>query len=161
MQGRVAVSHAYALGEVAETTLARTAAALAEGGVAIMTNGPGTAAMPPVQRLIAAGVQVFCGSDNIRDAWSPYGDGDMLRRAGVVGYRAGLVTDAELHLALDLVTLAPARVLGLAAQGLVEGAPADLVLVAAEGVAEAVATAPPRALVVKAGRIVARKGVLA
>lgn len=161
LQGRVAVSHAYALGEVPEATLARTAAALAEGGVAIMTNGPGTAAMPPVQRLLAEGVQVFCGSDNIRDAWSPYGDGDMLRRAGIVGYRAGLVTDAELQLALDLVTLAPARVLGRAAQGIGEGAPADLVLVAAEGVAEAVATAPPRALVVKAGRITARQGVLA
>jgi cytosine/adenosine deaminase-related metal-dependent hydrolase len=161
MQGRVAVSHAYALGEVPEATLARTAAALAEGGVAIMTNGPGTAAMPPVQRLVAEGVTVFCGSDNIRDAWSPYGDGDMLRRAGVVGYRAGLVTDAELRLALDLVTLAPARVLGLPTQGLVEGAPADLVLVAAEGVAEAVATAPARALVVKAGRIIARGSVLA
>ena len=161
MHGRVAVSHAYALGAVGEDTLARTAAALAAGGVAIMTNGPGTDSIPPVQRLIAEGVEVFCGSDNIRDAWSPYGDGDMLRRAGIVGYRAGLVTDAALRLAFDLVTAAPARVIGRPAAKLSEGAPADIVLVAAEGVPEAVATAPPRALVVKAGRIIARQGVLA
>ena len=74
---------------------------------------------------------------------------------------AALLTDAELRLALDLVTAAPARVMGRAAPLLAEGAAADLVLVAAEHVAEAVATAPPRALVVKAGRIVARAGALA
>jgi cytosine/adenosine deaminase-related metal-dependent hydrolase len=161
MAGRVAVSHAYALGEVGEATLARTAAALAEAGVAIMTNGPGPEAMPPIRRLVAEGVEVFAGSDNIRDAWSPYGNGDMLDRARLVGYRAALLTDAELGLALDLVTSAPARIMGLPPPVLAEGAAADLVLVAAEHVAEAVATAPARALVVKAGRIVARGGALA
>ncbi|MGK7871258.1 amidohydrolase [Falsiroseomonas sp. E2-1-a20] len=161
MAGRVAVSHAYALGQVGEATLGHTAAALAEAGVAIMTNGPGPEAMPPIRRLVAEGVAVFVGSDNIRDAWSPYGNGDMLDRARLVGYRAALQTDAELRLALELVTTAPARIMGLPPPLLEEGAAADLVLVAAEHVAEAVATAPPRALVVKAGRIVARGGVLA
>ena len=54
---------------------------LPRAGVAIMTNGPGPVPMPPVKRLVAAGVTVFAGSDNIRDAWSPYGNGDMLERA--------------------------------------------------------------------------------
>jgi cytosine deaminase len=161
LQGRVAVSHAYALGSVGEATLARTAAALAEGGVAIMTNGPGTETMPPVLRLRAEGVTVFAGSDNIRDAWSPFGDGDMLRRAGVIGYRGGLVTDEALAVCLDLVTAAPARVMGRDVAAIAVGAPADLVLVAAEGVPDAVATAPPRALVVNSGRIVARSGIIA
>ncbi|MDP3418907.1 amidohydrolase [Falsiroseomonas sp.] len=161
LQGRVAVSHAYALGQVEEATLARTAAALALAGVAIMTNGPGPEAMPPVKRLVAEGVTVFVGSDNIRDAWSPYGNGDMLERARLVGYRAALLSDAELRLGLDLVTSAPAKVLGLPDPTLAEGAAADLVLVDAAHVPEAVAAAPPRALVVKAGRITARDGVLA
>lgn len=161
LQGRVAVSHAYALGQVEEATLARTAAALAQAGVAIMTNGPGPEAMPPVKRLVAEGVTVFVGSDNIRDAWSPYGNGDMLERARLVGYRAALLSDAELRLGLDLVTSAPAKVLGLPDPTLAEGAAADLVLVDAAHVPEAVAAAPPRALVVKAGRITARDGVLA
>lgn len=160
LAGRVAVSHAYALGQVDEATLAQTAAALAEAGVAIMTNGPGPEAMPPVKRLVAEGVTVFAGSDNIRDAWSPYGNGDMLERARLIGYRAALLTDAELRLGLDLVTTAPARVMGLPDPALVEGAMADLVLVEAAGVPEAVAMAPPRALVVKAGRLVARDGAL-
>ena len=156
LQGRVAVSHAFALGTIDEATLARTAATLAEGGIAIMTNGPGPETMPPVKRLLAEGVQVFVGSDNIRDAWSPYGNGDMLERARLVGYRGALLTDAELRLALDLVTTAPARVIGLPDITLVEGAAADLILVDAAHEPEAVAGAPPRALVVKAGRVIAR-----
>jgi cytosine/adenosine deaminase-related metal-dependent hydrolase len=54
MQGRVAVSHAYALGQIDDATFGRTAEALAAGGVAIMTTGPGPVAMPPVKRLLAA-----------------------------------------------------------------------------------------------------------
>jgi len=160
LQGRVAVSHAYALGAVPEAVLARTAAVLAEAGVAIMTNGPGPDPIPPIKRLLAEGVVVFAGSDNIRDAWSPYGNGDMLERARLIGYRAGLLTDAELRLGLDLVTIAPARVLGLPNPGLAEGAVADLVLVVAQHIPEAVAAAPPRSLVMKAGRIIARQGSL-
>jgi cytosine/adenosine deaminase-related metal-dependent hydrolase len=160
LQGRVAVSHAFALGTVEEATLGRTAAALAEAGVAIMTNGPGPEQIPPVKRLVAEGVTVFVGSDNIRDAWSPYGNGDMLERARLVGYRAALLTDAELRLALDLVSAAPARVMGLPEARIEEGAPADLVVVRVSHVPEAVAAAPPRELVLKAGRVVARAGAL-
>ena len=42
--------------------------------------------------------------------------------------------------------------------GLEEGCVADLVLVEAEAVAHAVAARPPRKLVVKRGRVVARDG---
>ncbi len=161
MAGRVAVSHAFALGEVSDATLGRTAAVLAQAGVAIMTNGPGPEAIPPVKRLVAEGVTVFVGSDNIRDAWSPYGNGDMLERARLVGYRAALLTNEELRLALSLVTEAPARVMGLPAPRIAPGAPADLVVLRAAHVPEAVAGAPAREMVIKAGRVVARNGVLA
>lgn len=160
MQGRVAVSHAYALGQVDEATLGRTAAALAAGGVAIMTNGPGPETLPPVKRLAAEGVTVFVGSDNIRDAWSPYGNGDMLERARLVGYRAALLTDDELRLAFSLVSEAPARVMGRAVPRVAVGAAADLVAVRAAHLPEAVAAAPGRVAVVKAGRVVAAAGAM-
>ena len=161
LQGRVAVSHAYALGEIAPATLGPTAAALARAGVAIMTSGPGSEPMPPVRLLSEAGILVFAGSDNIRDAWSPLGNGDALETAARIAWRQGFATDAELELALALVTANPAKVLGLDGYGLHEGATADLVAVGVEGgVPEAVAAHPSRALVVKAGRIVARNGRL-
>ena len=55
--------------------------ALARAGVAIMTNGPPTGADAAGRSALrGAGVTVFAGSDNIRDCWSPYGNGDMLER---------------------------------------------------------------------------------
>jgi cytosine/creatinine deaminase len=37
--------------------------------------------------LRAAGVPIFAGNDDIRDTWSPYGTGDMLKRAAIIGGR--------------------------------------------------------------------------
>lgn len=160
LQGKVAVSHAFALGSVTADTAARAADVLAKAGVAIMSHGPGGATIPPLKLLKEHGVEVFGGSDNIRDAWSPFGNGDMLERAMLIGYRANFRHDEELALAFELVTAAAARVLGLKDYGLKAGGPADFVAVEAGSLAEAVATRPRRKLVVKAGRIVARDGSL-
>jgi cytosine deaminase len=158
LAGRVAVSHAYALGGVDEDELNRTLEALARADVAIMTNGPGPVSMPPVRKLVAAGVRVFSGSDNIRDAWSPYGNGDMLERATWIGYRQGMSADADLELAFDLGNGRSAQVLGLAEHGLRIGAAADLVAIPSGSIAEAVVSHPPRVMVMKRGRVVAGDG---
>ncbi len=160
LQGEVAISHAFALGSVPTDSAARTADLLAESGVAIMSHGPGAATMPPVKLLKDHGVEVFGGSDNIRDAWSPFGNGDMLDRAMMIGYRANFRHDHELQLAFEMVTAAGARVLKLAGYGLKVGGPADFVVVDTATLAEAVATRPRRKLVVKTGRVIARDGVL-
>ena len=160
LTGRVAVSHAFALGSVDTGTAARTADVLAKAGVAIMSHGPGGAPIPPLALLRQHGVEVFGGSDNIRDAWSPFGNGDMLERAMMIGYRANFRHDHELHLAFEMVTSAAARVLGVEDYGIAVGGPADFVAVEASSVAEAVAARPRRKLVIKGGRVVARDGVL-
>lgn len=160
LHGRVAVSHAYALGAVDDADFGRTAEALARAGVAIMTNAPGTGPMPPVLRLRAAGVTVFAGSDNIRDAWWPYGDGDMLDRAAVIGYRQGFFADEDLAHGFAMATALAAGVLGLEGYGLAPGDAADLVVIPAGSVAEAVLDRPRARHVVKRGRVVARGGVL-
>lgn len=152
--GRVAVSHAYALGQVDDAEVARTAATLAASGVAIMTNGP-AGTMPPMLRLRDLGVRVFAGSDNIRDAWWPYGTGDMLERTTIIGLQGDLMTDDDLRYAASLATDNAAAVLGLSGYGLAEGARADLVVVDAASVPEAVAGHPPRLLVLHGGRVVA------
>ena len=158
MQGRVTVSHAYALGMVSPADAQRTAGRLADAGVAILTNAPGNHPYPRIAQLREAGVTVITGNDNIRDAWWPYGDADMLERAMLVGYGSGYLTDQALEGALDLATHSAARVLGHADYGLRIGAPADLVVVAARSVAEAVVARPPRRFVFKAGVLVARDG---
>ena len=72
---------------------------------------------------------MFAGSDNIRDAWSPLGDGDALSTAARIAWRQGFASDQDLELAFALVTGNAARVLGVEGYGLHERAAADLVAV--------------------------------
>jgi cytosine/creatinine deaminase len=158
LQGRVAVSHAYGLGQADAATQQRLADLLAAAGVAIVTAAVYDFPVAPVRTLRAAGVTVACGHDGIRDLWGPYGSGDMLERAMHLAYRNTFRRDADIELALEAATYGGAAVLGLPAYGLRPGAPADLVVVAASTPAEAVVTRPPRRLVLKRGRAVARDG---
>lgn len=160
MGGYVAVSHAYGLGDLPSEAAQRAAPLIAESGVSIMTNAPGSHAFPPVALLRSAGVIVFSGSDNIRDSWWPYGDGDMLGRATMIGYRSGFYTDEELKAAFDIVTESGARALRLEDYGLRVGAKADFVTLKAEHVPEAVVAAPKRRSVYKAGKLVAKDGAV-
>src|SRR5580658_6418456 len=159
MQGRVAVSHAFALGSIAPDLFAKTADALARAQVAIMTSCPPSAPVPPPAKLRARGVTVFAGSDNIRDCWSPYGNGDMLDRAAIIAERHALFTDRELEDAFALTTSEADKALGGPRRGLRAGAVADLVVVEAGSVADAVVDRPPRSLVLRAGRTAAERGV--
>lgn len=155
MNGRVAVAHAYALGSSPDHAVRATASKLAEAGVAIMTNAPGNLPMPPVLRLQEAGVMIFAGSDDVRNSWWPYGDGDMLERAMLIGYRSGFLTDEHLQIAFDLITKNAATALGLSDYGLRIGASADLVVLNAAHAAEAVVARPSERVVFKSGRVVA------
>ena len=160
LAGLVTVSHAYALGQADAATQDRLAAGLAEAGITITTAAVFDFPVPPVKKLRAAGVNVACGHDDIRDLWSPYGSGDLLDRAMHLAYRSTFRRDEDIELALEAVTYGGAKALGLGSYGLAEGAPADLVVVDAETPAHAVVTRPPRDLVVKAGHLVARTAAL-
>ena len=61
MQGRVAVSHAFALGTIAPSLFEATAERLARAQVAIMTSCPPSAPVPPVKALRERGVDRFRG----------------------------------------------------------------------------------------------------
>ena len=160
MQGKVVISHAYGLGNLDADAARRIGAKIAAAGISIMTNAPGDHVFPPVALLRAEGVNVFSGNDNIRDSWWPYGDGDMLGRAMMIGYRSGFYTDAELSAAFDVVTAAGAKALGLEGYGIAVGAKADFVTLDAEHVPEAVVAVPKGRRVFKAGRLVAENGVV-
>lgn len=158
MAGRVIVSHAFCLGMADQAVVDPLVAAIADAGIAIMTTASASRPVPAVLPLIRAGVVVCAGSDGIRDTWGPYGNADMLERAMFVGLRNNLRRDDELQVALDIVTIGGAKALGVQDYGLAAGCGGDVVLVAAETVAEAVAQHPGDRTVIKHGRIVAQAG---
>lgn len=155
MQGHVAISHAYGLGDLPVDAARKIAATIAKSGVSIMTNAPGNHTFPPVALLRSEGVTVFSGSDNIRDSWWPYGDGDMLHRAEIIGYRSGFYTDAELRAAFDIVTSESAKALRLNNYGIQVGSKADFVTFSATCIPEAVVAFPKNRKVFKDGKMVA------
>jgi len=157
--GRVVISHAYCLGSFAPETIEPLADRLAELGVSIMTCAPASVTVPPVAMLRRRGVNVCSGSDGIRDAWGPTGNGDMLERAWLLALRFGWSKDADLHAAFDVVTQGGARALGLSGYGLQPGAMANLLLLPAENLAAAVVERSPLRTVVSRGRVVARNGI--
>lgn len=86
MAGRVAISHALALGFATDDQLAGLAEGLATQQVSIFTTQPisyastfGARAVP-WPALKAAGVRVCMINDNINDHWSPFGSGDLVER---------------------------------------------------------------------------------
>ncbi|WP_158746212.1 amidohydrolase family protein [Acidisphaera sp. L21] len=158
MGGHVMISHAFCLGMPDPAITEPLIAALAETGIAICTTAPASRPVPAVKRLAAAGVVLCAGSDGIRDTWGPYGNGDMLERAMFVGLRNNLRRHDELDLALATCTTGGAKAIGLAEYGLAAGCWADLVLVPAEAVAEAVAQRPGNRMVLRRGRLVAQGG---
>lgn len=156
LRGRVAISHCFCLGDVPAPRRAGLLERMARLQVRVITTGTASRPVPPLLECVAAGVRVAAGNDGIRDTWTPYGRPDMLERAMLVGLRNNLRRDDELALAFDSVTSAGAAVCGFAGYGLAPGNRADLVLVDAANVAEAVVARPARQLVVTAGHIVAR-----
>lgn len=154
MAGRVVVSHASCLGMVDEARLGQLIAALSEAGIAIMTVASAGSPVPPVRRLRAEGVPVCSGSDGFRGTWDPFGNGDMLARAAQLAQRLRLTNDADLEDMLDICSTSGAAALGHHDRGLKTGDRGDLVLVQASCVAEAVATIPPRRLVISSGWVV-------
>jgi len=154
MQGKVVVSHAFCLGEVSRAPALYDA--LAEAGIAIATTAPPSRPVPSVKAARAAQAGIFGGNDGIRDTWTPYNMPDMLQRAMLIGLKNDLRRDDEIDLALGMVTDWAAVACGFETCRLAVGERADLVLVRAQSVAEAVVAQPPRKLVVSHGAIVAR-----
>jgi cytosine deaminase len=97
-----------------------------------------------VRELTAAGVKVRFGTDNVRDWFFPFGDGDMLDTALFATVAAGVENDTDL-----LAGLCDGRA------ALMPGEPADLVLVPASSMEDALARRQAGRIVFKGGRQVA------
>ena len=158
MKGQVVISHAFCLGSPDRALVDPLIDAIAELDIGIMTTGSASRPVPAVKPLLARGIRVCSGSDGIRDTWGPYGTADMLERAMLVGMRNNFRRDEEVELAFHVCTQGGADIMRIADYGLAAGRAGDLVVVEGEAITHAIVAHPPRKLVVKRGRVVARDG---
>ncbi|WP_409177893.1 amidohydrolase family protein [Brevibacillus fortis] len=103
-QNRLAISHAFALGDVSMEESSDMADRLSQLGTMIMTTVPINRAMPPVPMLHAKGVHVALGYDGFYDSWSPYGTGDMLDKLNRLVERYRWVDEKSLVQSLYFIT---------------------------------------------------------
>ena len=160
MQGKVAISHAFCLGMPDVDHARRLIDELAKERVTLVTTAPASSPAPSVMACLKAGVVIAGGSDGVRDSWNPYGMGDMLERATLVGLRNNFRRDEEMELALDVCTYQGAKVMGIENYGLEVGCAADFVILPGETICEAIVERPADRTVVKRGKIVTRHGEL-
>ena len=161
-RGRVLCGHACSLAVRPDADVKRVIAGAAEAGVALtvmpstnlylqdMSSGrtPRQRGLAPMHELCAAGVEVMLGTDNVRDAFYPFGTYDPLE-ALRLGCLAAHLSPAEW---CQAIASGPARAMGLAVPKIAVGEPADFILIEAADWAEAISN--PRALrhIFRAGR---------
>lgn len=155
-QGKVAVSHAFGLGDVSPQEAKEVALLLKEAGVSIVSSLPVGRNVPPVALLDDAGVNVSLGNDNIYDSWWPTGNGDVLERLGRLVEMSRWTDELSLSQSFRFITdgLTPLTREGEQVWP-VEGDQAIFILVDATCSAEAVARRSVRKAVFHKGALVA------
>ena len=112
-----------------------------------------------VRELVAAGVNVASGPDDVNDPYYPFGRSSQLEVALFMAHTAHLTYPDELETVLDMVTVNAARAMRLPRYGLTPGCSGDLVVWEAESVKDALTLQRPPAYVIRAGVVVARTTV--
>lgn len=168
-QGRVSVGHLTALGAAAPARRNEIVALLRDAGISVMClpatdlhlGGRNDAAnvrrtLAPVRALRDGGVNVCLATNNICNAFTPYGNGDLLQIAALALPACHLGGADDQATVLPMLTTNAAKALRLPNYGLAVGRDADLVLLDTQAVADAIIAFPDRNVVVKRGRIVAK-----
>jgi cytosine/creatinine deaminase len=108
-----------------------------------------------IPELLAAGVTVSTGHDSVLDPWYPLGRADMLDVANMTVHASHMSSLTEIGHCFDMITHAPAKVMGLAGYGLAVGCHADLVVLQAADAKEAIRLHPTRLAVIRRGKLIA------
>ncbi len=150
--GRVAIGHVTKLSALPPDRFAAAARRLAEAGVAV-TVLPATdlflmgrgiehdvpRGVAPAHKLARAGVTCSIATNNVRNPFTPYGDGSLVRMANLFANVAQLGREEDLEACLDMVTRSAARLMRCDDADIAVGAPATLIAFDAGSRAEIVA----------------------
>ena len=143
---------------------------IAESGVNVVANPlinitlqgrhdtyPRRRGLTRVPELRAQGVLVALGQDCVMDPWYGLGAADMLDVAHMAVHAVPMTSREAIRWTFDAVTEIPARVMGLEGYGLEVGKFADMLVLQAADPIEAVRLRATRLVVIRRGRVVARR----
>jgi cytosine/creatinine deaminase len=163
--GRVAIGHGNKYSCLPPAELAALGKRLAASGVAV-TVLPATdlftsgrhlehsviRGVADANALIAEGANCSIATNNVLNAFTPFGDGSLVRIANLYANVVQRSRPEELAECFAMVSSRPARILRRSDYGIAPGNPADLVVWNAGTPAEAIATVTQPAMGFKRGR---------
>ena len=166
-RGRVSLGHVTSLGSLTAEALKPIADLLREADIHIVTlpatdvylggrrdDGNPRRGLTPVRALHAAGVNIAYSSNNIRNAFTPFGKADPLQIGNLLAHLIQFGTPEHQAEVLKMSTSNAARAVGLADDyGLAVGRQADLMILDTFTVADALLDLPARSWVFKRGRV--------
>jgi cytosine/creatinine deaminase len=166
--GRVTASHCGALGAYDDNYAEKVIGLVAEAGVSISSNtqislvmtggndrGLVRRGITRVRELLDAGVNVLSSQDDVNDPYYPFGKPDQIEVGQYTAHVAKLTYPRQLETVFDMIGVNAARAMRLERYGIEPGDRADLVLIDAGSVHEALREIPPRRLVFYGGKLVA------
>jgi cytosine deaminase len=112
--------------------------------------------MTRVKELMDAGINVSFGQDALMDPWYSFGSHDMLEVAQMGLHVAQMTGVDQMRQIFEAVTYNGAKVLGLQGYGLDPGCHADMVILQAANLQEALRLKPARLFVIRRGKIIAQ-----
>jgi cytosine deaminase len=165
-QGKVSASHCCAIAAWDEATFQRVIPKVIAAGITIVTNPltnlviqghddrpPVRRGVPPLDRLIRAGVNVACGHDDMKNMFYPFGSMNPLEAAHFAAHTGYLITPDLIRKAFEMPGYSAARSFGMDDYGIQVGNPAHLLLLPVESELDALRLHPAPSLVMRAGKI--------
>jgi len=169
LQGRVAGSHLTSMHSMDNYYVSKLIPLMAEAEINVIPNPlinimlqgrhdtyPKRRGMTRVRELMAAGLNVSFGQDCMMDPWYAMGSADMLEVGHMAIHVAQMGGVEDKRRIYEALTVNSARTMGLDGYGLSVGCKADLVVLQAADVVEALRLKPTRLLVVRGGRVISR-----
>lgn len=153
-QGRALAHHCRAMSAYPDAYMHDLLKTLHAAGVSIVSNphtGPLHAKIP---ELLAAGINVCLGQDDISDAYYPYGRNNMLEVAFLASHLLWMMSRSDMEKLYDMITVNPAKALHIADFGIAVGAPANLVVLGQPDIADALRFHDRPRAVINHGRLV-------
>ncbi|MEA5466443.1 amidohydrolase family protein [Leptothoe sp. PORK10 BA2] len=171
-QGRVCLGHMTKLAGLTPWALKEIAAMLRDGGISVLAL-PATdlymmgrrdthnvrRGVAPIHQLMDWGVTVGVATNNVQNLFTPFGDGDVLKICTLIAQTLQLGTVYSHKQCLEMATTQAAHAIGVGDYGIAPGRVADLVIIDAKSVSEAVGMAPVGRTTIKGGKIVAQTQV--
>ncbi len=152
--GRALAHHCRAMSLYPLPYVQRLARLLHAARIAVVTDPHTGPLHARVKELLADGVTVCLGQDDISDAYYAFGRNNMLEVAFLASHLLWMMTRLEVEKLYDMITVDAATAINIAGFGLTEGAVADLVVLNQPDVIGALRFHEPPAHVIKNGALI-------